>query len=94
MNLDELKAEARQDLPILDHEHMDQESYKNQVIKPKWLGYKTNFEQLLILRKSEHQKLYREKWEYYGGKADAKVYVAKPFDFKVLKSDEIGRAHV
>ena len=58
MNLDELKAEARQDLPILDHEHMDQESYKNQVIKPKWLGYKTNFEQLLILRKSEHQKLF------------------------------------
>jgi hypothetical protein len=87
MNLDELKAEARQDLPILDHEHMDQESYKNQVIKPKWLGYKTNFEQLLILRKSEHQKLFREKWEYYGGKADVKVYVAKPFDFKVLKSD-------
>ena len=31
--------------------------------------------------------MYREKWEYYGGKADAKVYVAKPFDFKVLKSD-------
>ena len=31
--------------------------------------------------------MYREKWEYYGGKADAKVYVTKPFDLKVLKSD-------
>ena len=31
--------------------------------------------------------MYREKWEYYGGKADAKVYVAKPFDLKVLKND-------
>jgi len=87
MNLEDLKIEARKDLPILDHEHMDQESYKNQVIKPKWLEYKTNFDQLLIMRKSEHQKLYREKWEYYGGKSDAKIYVAKPFDLKVLKND-------
>ena len=31
--------------------------------------------------------MYREKWEYYGGKAYAKVYVTKPFDLKVLKSD-------
>ena len=35
----------------------------------------------------KHTKLYREKWEYYGGKSDAKIYVAKPFDLKVLKSD-------
>ena len=31
--------------------------------------------------------MYRAKWEYYGGKSDAKVYVAKPFDLKVLKTD-------
>jgi len=31
--------------------------------------------------------MYREKWEYYGGKSDAKVYAAKPFDLKVLKTD-------
>jgi len=37
--------------------------------------------------KGDYKKLYREKWEYYGGKADAKVYVTKPFDLKVLKSD-------
>ena len=28
-----------------------------------------------------------QKWEYYGGKSDAKVYAAKPFDLKVLKTD-------
>ena len=39
------------------------------------------------MSKSNYQRLYREKWEYYGGKADAKVYVAKPFDLKVLKTD-------
>ena len=39
------------------------------------------------MAKANHQRMYREKWEYYGGKADAKVYVAKPFDLKVLKTD-------
>ena len=87
MNLDQLKEEASKDLPIIDQEHLDQEAYKNQVLKPKWLDYKTRFELLLTRSKGEYQRLYRIKWEYYGGKADAKVYVAKPFDLKVLKTD-------
>ena len=87
MNLDQLKEEALQDLPIIDQEHLDQEAYKNQTLKPKWLDYKTRFELLLVKSKGDYQRLYRTKWEYYGGKADAKVYVAKPFDLKVLKTD-------
>ena len=39
------------------------------------------------MSRTNHQKMWREKWEYYGGKADAKVYAAKPFDIKVLKTD-------
>ena len=87
MTLEELQNEARTDLTILDQERLDQESYKNQNIKPKWLEYRTHYDQLLIMAKANHQKMYREKWEYYGGKADAKVYVAKPFGLKVLKTD-------
>ena len=87
MNLDQLKEEASQNLPITDQEHLDQEAYKNQILKPKWLDYKTRFELLLVKSKGDYQRLYRSKWEYYGGKADAKVYVAKPFDLKVLKTD-------
>jgi hypothetical protein len=87
MNFEELQKTAREDLPILNHEDLDQESYKNQIIKPKWLEYRSHYDQLLIMRKADHQRMYREKWEYYGGKADAKVYVAKPFDLKVLKTD-------
>ena len=87
MTLEELQNEAREDLIILDQERLDQESYKNQNIKPKWLEYRTKYDQLLIMAKANHQKMYREKWEYYGGKAEAKVYVAKPFDLKVLKTD-------
>ena len=87
MTLEELQQEARTDLAIVDQEKLDQESYKNQNIKPKWLEYRTRYDQLLIMRRSDHQRLWREKWEYYGGKADAKVYAAKPFDIKVLKTD-------
>ena len=84
MTLEELQKEAREDLVILNQERLDQESYKNQNIKPKWLEYRTKYDQLLIMSKANHQKMYREKWEYYGGKSDAKVYVAKPFDLRVL----------
>ena len=87
MNLDELKRIAEKDLPITNDEHIDQESYKNQVIKQKWLDFKSEFELMLIKARTDHQQLYREKWEYYGGKADAKVYAAKPFDIKVMKTD-------
>ena len=84
---DELKSEAREDLAIVRLENLDQESYKNQNIKPKWLEYRSRFELLKTQASIKHTKLYREKWEYYGGKADAKVYAAKPFDLKVLKTD-------
>ena len=87
MKLEELQNEARNDLAIVNQEKLDQESYKNQNIKPKWLEYKTKYDQLLIIAKADHQRMYRQKWEYYGGKADAKVYAAKPFDLKVLKTD-------
>ena len=85
--LRELQAEAKEDLVIPDDEDLHQQSYKNQVIKPKWLDYKSEYRLQLFWFKSEHKRMYREKWEYYGGKADAKVYVAKPFDLRVLKTD-------
>ena len=87
MALEELQNEARQDLAVIDQERLDQESLKNQTIKAKWLEHRTKYDQLLIMRRADHQKLYRDKWEYYGGKADAKIYETKPFDLKVLKSD-------
>ena len=85
--LSELQAEAKEDLIIIDDEDLHQQSYKNQIIKPKWLDYKSKYKLMMFQCKGEHKRLYREKWEYYGGKADAKVYAAKPFDLKVLKTD-------
>jgi hypothetical protein len=87
MTLDELKQESYKDLPVKNIENIDQESFYNQEIKAKWLDYKSRFELLLARSKGEYQVLYREKWEYYGGKSEAKIYASKPFDFKVLKTD-------
>ena len=81
-----MKLQVEKDLKIND-ERLDTESYKNQELYAKYLEQKTNFEFLLYRAKGEYKTLFREKWEYYGGKADAKVYVTKPFDLKVLKTD-------
>ena len=86
MNLEELKLQVSQDLRV-DDEHLDTESLKNQEIKAKYLEHKSKFELLLFKAKGDYKRLYREKWEYYGGKADAKLYATKPFDLKVLKTD-------
>ena len=57
MKLEELQREAKQDLNITDQERLDQESYKNQNIKAKWLDHRTKYDQLLIIAKADHQKM-------------------------------------
>ena len=86
MTLDELKLEVYMALKVND-EQLDTEALKNQELYAKYLDHKSRFELLLHKAKGDYKKLYREKWEYYGGKADAKVYATKPFDLKVLKTD-------
>ena len=86
MTLDELKLQVKKDLEV-DDETLDKESYKNQKLYAKYLDHKTNFELLLYKAKGDYKILFKDKWEYYGGKSDAKVYATKPFDLKVLKTD-------
>ena len=87
MNLEELKVQVARDLPIKDDANLATEALHNQELLAKYLNYKTNFELLMHKSKGEYKRLYRDKWEYYGGKSDAKIYAAKPFDIKVLKTD-------
>ena len=86
MTLDELKIQVASDLVVND-EKLDTESLKNQELYAKYLDHKTRYELLLWKSKGEYKVIYRDKWEYYGGKADAKIYATKPFDLKVLKTD-------
>ena len=87
MNLDQLKEESRKDLIIENKEQLGSESLKNQKIKLKYLDQRSRFQLLLQKANGDYQRMYRQKWEYYGGKADVKIYVTKPFDLKVLKND-------
>ena len=86
MTLDELKQIVYKELPV-NKDHLDTEALRNQDLYAKFIDYKTNFEFLLAKSKGDYKVLYRDKWEYDGGKADAKVYATKPFDLKVLKND-------
>ena len=86
MTLDELQSIVAKELRVND-ERLDSESLKNQELYAKYLEHKSRFELLSHKARADYKQIYKEKWEYYGGKADAKVYVAKPFDLKVLKTD-------
>ena len=86
MNLEELQEMSAKDLKI-DDTQLDIESLKTPELYGKYLKIFMRWNLLLKQVESKHRILYRQKWEYYGGKADAKVYASKPFDLKVLKSD-------
>ena len=86
MTLDELKLQVKKTGGRWWN-YLTKKSYKNQELYAKYLDHKTNFELLLYKAKGDYKILFKDKWEYYGGKADAKIYVTKPFDLKVLKTD-------
>ena len=86
MTFDELQELAEKDLKINDTE-LDLESLKTPQIYNKYLKHYTKYKLLLTRAESDYSTLKREKWEYYTGKADPKVYEEKPFDLKILKTD-------
>ena len=86
MTLDELQSIVAKELRVND-EKLDSESLKNQELYAKYIEHKSRFELLSHKARADYKRVYKEKWEYYGGKSDAKVYASKPFDLKVLKTD-------
>ena len=86
MTLDELQSIVAKELRVND-EKLDSESLKNQELYAKYLEHKSRFELLSHKARADYKRVYKEKWEYYGGKSDAKVYASKPFDLNVLKTD-------
>ena len=86
MDLEQLQAEAEKDLKI-DNEKLDIESLKTPELYAKYLKIYTRWNLLSKQAESEYKVLFRQKWEYYSGKAPPSVYQEKPFDLKVLKQD-------
>jgi len=86
MDLEQLQKESEKDLKI-DNELLDIESLKTPELYGKYLQIHIRWNLLSKQAESEYKKLLRQKWEYYGGKSDPKVYQEKPFDLKILKQD-------
>ena len=86
MNLEELQEMSAKDLKI-DDTQLDIESLKTPELYGKYLKIFMRWNLLLKQVESKHRILYRQKWEYYGGKADPEVYKQNPLDLKILKQD-------
>tara|TARA_Y100000356_G_C11148672_1_gene229420 strand:+ start:144 stop:572 length:429 start_codon:yes stop_codon:yes gene_type:complete len=86
MNLEEIQEQAEKDLKLDDTE-LDIESLKTPELHNKYLKLLSKFSLLLKKADSDYAVLHRDKWEYYTGKADSKVYMEKPFELKILRAD-------
>ena len=86
MTLEELQQSVDKDFKLNDTE-LDLESLKTPQLHNKYCKELTKFKLLLTRAEDELRIMKRIKWEYYTGKADPKVYIEKPFDLKILKTD-------
>jgi hypothetical protein len=86
MDLEQLQEQADKDLKLNDIE-LDIESLKTPALHNKYLKHLTKFKLLLTRAEDELRTVNREKWEYYSGKSDPQVYILKPFNLKILRTD-------
>jgi hypothetical protein len=86
MTFDDLKDIAEKDL-VIDDLDLHRESTRTIELTTKYLRFYSEFNMLKKNAEFKYKKMYREKWEYYMGKAEPQVYQEKPFDLKVLKQD-------
>jgi|TARA_R110000824_G_scaffold27936_1_gene94290 hypothetical protein len=86
MNIDELFVEVERDIKIDDTE-LDLESIRTPQIHNKYLKMFTKHSLQHKKLQDDYKVLYREKWEYYTGKAPPEVYAENPFELKVLRTD-------
>jgi hypothetical protein len=86
MNIDELYIEVERDIKIDDTE-LDLESIRTPQIHNKYLKIFTKHSLQYKKLQDDYKVLYREKWEYYTGKAPPEVYAENPFELKVLRTD-------
>ncbi len=80
MDFDKIIEEWKHDCPI-DDTTLDKESVKIPTLHGKYLELHSREKIFLNYLEVEYKKLYRERWEYYSGKAE------KPFQLKLLKTD-------
>ena len=86
MNLDDIREMWKEDCKI-DQNDLDTENFKVTVIHEKYLNLWSQFRLMLSDAEMKKNRMYKQKLEYYSGKAPSKVYQDNPFNHKVLKGD-------
>lgn len=92
MNLEKIEEMWSKDSEaFFDHRELPEllanDSMETPRLHAKYLQFYNQFKLMLSDAEVRYRQLYREKFEYYSGKAPASVYKEKPFDLKVLKGD-------
>jgi hypothetical protein len=92
MNLEKIEEMwAKDSEAFFDHRELPEllanDSMETPRLHAKYLQFLNQFKLMLSEAEVKYRQLYREKFEYYSGKAPASVYKEKPFDLKVLKGD-------
>ena len=86
MNLDEIQLSWEEDSKI-DDDNLHSESTKIPSLHAKYYRILNNILLMKKLEENKFKQLKKTKWQYYTGKADPEVYIAQPFDHKVLRQD-------
>ena len=92
MNLEKIEELWAKDAEkFFDHRDLPEllanDSMETPRLHAKYLQLYNEFKLMLSDAQTKYNKLYKEKWLYYNGKAPSQVYAEKPFDLKVLKGD-------
>ena len=85
-SLENMMKEVDHDLK-LDKSDLMRESIRTPYLYSKYLKYWTMCGLACSKIQKEYDILYKERWEYYNGKATDEVYKEEPFDTKVLRAD-------
>lgn len=86
MNLEKIQELWETDSKINEF-NLDLESVKIPQLHQKYMILYNQFYLMLKEAQMKQKKLYKEKYEYYAGKAPKEVYRDNPFDHKVMKND-------
>jgi hypothetical protein len=90
MNLDTIQEMWEKDSTI-DPDNLHLESIKTPILHSKYFKI---YNQLKVQQKEiqyELNKVKRDRYEYYGGKASAEIYVEEPFPFKIRDKETMSR---
>ncbi|AOO15609.1 single-stranded DNA binding protein [Cyanophage S-RIM12_RW_29_1109] len=88
MNLESLQEMWKTD-SVLDDDLHDNDSLKIPQLHAKYMEYYNTFSLMKSEREIELNRITREKWLYYKGKAPAAIYKEMPFDLKLTTKEEI-----